>query len=475
MTETLHLGRMRVRYRVARDEPALRRRLDHLLRGVLDDGLEPALARSRVPVDEEICIRFVHSAVRIRPDAGDSAAVAAWSAAIADALGTALAARSDDVIRYRTRRAALVDLALGVAAGDRRRSWAWRQLGLWHAPDAAGDEEAVAELVAALVREPEAIVSVLAEVARSHGLTRLLASMRPDAWTALARLAFEAAGGRAPAAPPSAATADDELVRRSNGILAASALGRAALSTPLRLGQVLLDDVRSALAALAWLEAEPTAAATSSPAAAEALVAAAAEALAGATPPASGDGAGDAELPETTAPADGRPPEPPQRWTTRHAGLLFLLGVADELDLPDELTTVEPLAHRQLTWTLHRLGLEITRAEHDDPGVLAFAGLPPDAQPPDGDAPAPAELAALGALAGRVAERVRERLGGWKTPPDELLDFVCRRRGEIVFDPGWLEVRLPSEEVSVDLRRAGLDLDPGWLPWLGAVVRFAYV
>jgi hypothetical protein len=26
----------------------------------------------------------------------------------------------------------------------------------------------------------------------------------------------------------------------------------------------------------------------------------------------------------------------------------------------------------------------------------------------------------------------------------------------------------------VEVRRAGLDLDPGWIPWLGAVVRFVY-
>ena len=81
----------------------------------------------------------------------------------------------------------------------------------------------------------------------------------------------------------------------------------------------------------------------------------------------------------------------------------------------------------------------------------------------------------LGAVAGRIAERVRERLERPKTPPGELLDLVCRRRGELVFDPGWIELCLPADEVSVELRRAGLDLDPGWLPWLGAVVRFAYV
>lgn len=474
MTQTLHLGRMRVRYRVPRDEPSLRRRLDGLLRGVLDDGLEPALARSRVQVDEEICIRSVHASVRIRPDAGDAAAVAAWSAAIADAVGAALAARGDDVVRYRTRRAALVDLALGVAAGDRRRSWAWRQLGLWHVADTADDGEAAGELVAACSREPEAIVPVLAEVARRHGLGRLLASMRPDGWTTLASLAFEASGGRAPTVPAVVnRSVAHRTATRADRILSASALGRAALSAPARLA--LPDEALIALAALAWLEAEPLAAAASSPSEARALVAAAAAAIAETPPTALREDMPGTDQPETSAAADEPAPDPERHWTTTHAGLLFLLAALDELELPGEMTAREPLARRPLTWSLHRLGLEIVPADPNDPGVLAFAGLPPDARPPEGCPPAPVELKALGAIAGRLVERVRERLDWWTTPPDELLDVVCRRRGEIVFDPGWIEARLPAEEISVDLRRAGLDLDPGWLPWLGAVVRFTYV
>jgi hypothetical protein len=35
-------------------------------------------------------------------------------------------------------------------------------------------------------------------------------------------------------------------------------------------------------------------------------------------------------------------------------------------------------------------------------------------------------------------------------------------------------VRLSLDDVSTDVRRAALDLDPGWIPWLGVVVRFAY-
>jgi hypothetical protein len=44
----------------------------------------------------------------------------------------------------------------------------------------------------------------------------------------------------------------------------------------------------------------------------------------------------------------------------------------------------------------------------------------------------------------------------------------------VVADPGWIEIRLDLREVATDVRRVGLDLDPGWLPWLGVVMRFAY-
>jgi hypothetical protein len=33
---------------------------------------------------------------------------------------------------------------------------------------------------------------------------------------------------------------------------------------------------------------------------------------------------------------------------------------------------------------------------------------------------------------------------------------------------------MPLDSVDLDIRRAGLDLDPGWVPWLGVVVRYRY-
>ena len=65
--------------------------------------------------------------------------------------------------------------------------------------------------------------------------------------------------------------------------------------------------------------------------------------------------------------------------------------------------------------------------------------------------------------------------------PDRLADQLANRQrrrvaeeAAIVADPGWLEAHFPLSTVSIDLRRAGLDLDPGYLPWLGVVVRFVY-
>jgi hypothetical protein len=50
--------------------------------------------------------------------------------------------------------------------------------------------------------------------------------------------------------------------------------------------------------------------------------------------------------------------------------------------------------------------------------------------------------------------------------------FAIQARVEI--DACHVDVRYASDAVRLDVRRVGLDLDPGWLPWLGKVVKFHY-
>ena len=160
---------------------------------------------------------------------------------------------------------------------------------------------------------------------------------------------------------------------------------------------------------------------------------------------------------------------------TRFGGLLLLLNVVDELGLPDDIAGHPDLSERSFRWCLHRLGLTLISIEPDDAAALAFAGLSPDTPPPSVNVePAtPREDTAIGAYATRIQDDLRDRLDVAQSIP-ALMAFVCHRHAEIVADPGWLEVRLSLDSVSVDIRRAGLDLNPGYLPWLGMVVNFVY-
>ena len=51
---------------------------------------------------------------------------------------------------------------------------------------------------------------------------------------------------------------------------------------------------------------------------------------------------------------------------------------------------------------------------------------------------------------------------------------LARRPGLVRASATHLEVIINARFVDVNLRRAALDLDPGWVPWLGKVVRFEF-
>jgi len=51
---------------------------------------------------------------------------------------------------------------------------------------------------------------------------------------------------------------------------------------------------------------------------------------------------------------------------------------------------------------------------------------------------------------------------------------VCRRRARVLGDSGWIDLYFRLNDVATEIRRAGLDLDPGFVPWLGVVLKFHY-
>lgn len=162
--------------------------------------------------------------------------------------------------------------------------------------------------------------------------------------------------------------------------------------------------------------------------------------------------------------------------TTGHGGLLLLLGTLDATGIAERLLAEAGLAHASTRWVLHALARRLADVEPDDPAALAFCGLRPGAElPEEGRTAAREEERHLG----HAADALREALGpalGRPTEPLTLVELagIVRREARIVCDPGWTEVRFPLESADVRLRRAGLDRDPGWVPWLGVVVRYVY-
>lgn len=154
------------------------------------------------------------------------------------------------------------------------------------------------------------------------------------------------------------------------------------------------------------------------------------------------------------------------RFMTRQGGWFLLLNV---LALPAAQACIEtrtarpPLADLAAGWIwLYRLGRAL--GGETDASLANFlahaAGLPDSAA-----------LAALPAL----------------EPEAELARLAHARYGEVMRDTGLfaqpalaiatrshLDLHYRMTDIRLDVRRVALDVDPGWLPWLGCVVRFHY-
>lgn len=476
--DTLYIRQFTARYHLRKSTRDERERLDKILRTVLDDMLEQALQHVGVPIEEEVCIRQLTIPVRLHLSAADSALVRTWGLTVAETLKRAAdGPLSSDLVRYGSRAHALIDLAASIARGNYQRAWAWKQLGIWHTGERPSDGEAVRELVHALCTESQLLLPVFRALADQQLLSLLASRLSADQWLRLTQAALSATGTafslldsdestgsvssvvrqeahRLIQASPlaealTAIVAASPEIARAMAILILLATDPSVLRTPAEKSRTLVNTVTEALgisAVVAEQYAEVSQQTSTTPA-----------------------------LSSTSSSADESPiPAVRRRAQTRFGGLLFLLGIMEDLGLPDEICAQFGLSNRLPRWIFHQLALALVPAEVDDPAVLAFAGLLPDAPPPSIDEyPPDAEEKRMIAV---FAARIREAVGGRLNRKDQqaVIHFLCQRRAEIVADPGWLEVRFPLAEVSIDIRRAGLDLNPDYVPWLGIVVKFIY-
>jgi hypothetical protein len=379
---------------------------------------------------------------------------------VAQAMHAALAklAANDrqDVLAFADFPALAVACARTALGGGLGGSWHWQTLGL---PRGAGPGEAIATLLAT---HPLEAVSAVAALADERLLGAVWRDM-PEA--AAARLTAElatAAGFTVPDWPA------DALAGRTAGSLRASSvealLARAAAmwgqARPLpRQSQTL-----TAAAVLSLLRWSPgLLRSTDSPVwpllvariAGEGPVAHALRSKPVSADPALGaTRVAEGVTPLPTEPAAVEMGARGQEVSTRWGGVLFLINALRRLDVEAVLEAAGPDAPSG--WRLlHDLGVAF--GLHEDEPIAVFLAAQ------DLDAVVPPQL--LAALVCRI-ETLYRPSGPWPLP--------LAQPARLWATETHLDLDLEYADVDLALRLSGLDLDPGWVPWLGRVVTFHY-
>ena len=163
-------------------------------------------------------------------------------------------------------------------------------------------------------------------------------------------------------------------------------------------------------------------------------------------------------------------------WLTEQGGLFYLLNFLDLPHVQQQLcrSTDAELFPSGWGW-LYRLGQAL--GAQPDPPLLAFLDWGCWGS----------EGATERSLAGRPFEALEAlpeleslesllQLGAKRYPMHALWNAcLFPMPARIESHPGYLEVEFPLERLRLEVRLSGLDVDPGFLPWIGRVVRFHYV
>lgn len=467
----------------------------------LDRALPRALAAAGLAEDAVLAIPHIALRLRIEGEANPGEFAAAWAEALTFAITTALPAARDamrpraaklppapgDEEEARTPRPALFD-TLWAAEIALLRAAARGEVPPWWAGAAQADlarPGAVARLLLAWVqRDPARAAASMTALLEAAPDVAVLVTMRESEGVANALLvALRSALGEPPIPPafvPSAFVS-------SGG---ASAAMRPLLA---RLPHALRDALAALPAALRgpWVVAVVMARAPASAALLPVLM-----------PALLALGPASWRLPDRVPPAPSvEPPvardpvavDPPQATEVLGGGLLLLLRPLMAV-APSWLTLGEALPPRLLglgLLALQRLTAPLPPAarraalERDRMLLTVFAGTAPPDAPLEDLAVAEPEiedmLAHLLAMApphiAHAPGALRSIYGGDPFRQDPTADALCRlvlRPGRLRWDAAMAELVWPLDAADIALRRAGWDIDPGWLPWIGRRIGFRY-
>ncbi len=384
----LHIERHRARYHLGKSSVRDRYRLDAIAGAIFEDSSGTFLSDASWGEMEEVCIRSLDVVVPVDLGASDRLLAERWSVAIAAAIRRAVASQSDSVIRYRSRRAAVLEMVSSICRDDRRREWAWRQIGLVPKGLASRAGDQVED---ALLDDPRQVVPVIALLAEDGLLPSVDELLDSLAWWRLAQGAARAAGVTLPPGEDTARAGTPGVGALSQSIFSKSRIARAVTNFDSR--ALASDQGRGAVSVLIVLEADP---ALSVLATGRALGVMSAIRGVLATPgfarhvpdtpglstmtgdpPTTLEGDRDTQKRQPGRQASTPDPEQPETLPdglasgdsefdklsasgatsvgsrTQWAGLLYLIHLVARLGIPEQVVNDETLGRRGLTWVLH--------------------------------------------------------------------------------------------------------------------------
>jgi len=173
--------------------------------------------------------------------------------------------------------------------------------------------------------------------------------------------------------------------------------------------------------------------------------------------------------------------EPYRGEPSLHAGLPFLVPLLQRLDIQECIDTYPDLLTLNLPARVLRAIATRAGSAGDDP-ILGFLPVVEPQEETVTFCP-PSRWDALFPLTSGSTVSLDQAVGAWQVAMARFLRrharltlaALVRRPGLVAVTRTHLEVTFPGDQVDLRIRRAGLDLDPGWVPWLGRVVAFHYL
>ena len=140
--------------------------------------------------------------------------------------------------------------------------------------------------------------------------------------------------------------------------------------------------------------------------------------------------------------------------STGWGGVLFLINAFNRLDIAAQLAALGPSAPSG--WrVLLDLGL-VLGMPNDEPLAEFLAAQDLEPPPPPG-----------------FCQQVLNDLEALYAP-DEAWPPALAEPARLLANETHLDLDLMTRQVNIVIRRVGLDIDPGWVPWLGRIVAFHY-